>query len=394
MPEYLEFAKIQKCIHAQTCSGCFYFQDNLQLALQNQETQKRSEFFHKMAALDWNEKNVEFQYLNPYPLFYRNHLDFTLDHGKLGLYEKRLSEQEYSQIIDLQECLVLNQQLLFFLKKIKPFFPHNKRGSVRVRYFDSNRFGVWLDFANLDIKEFLEEKDFLLHLLEHAYLEIGQRGKKLVQENDKLKLRDPEYHPWFATKMHDQTIPLYSLVKSFTQSGLGNNFRLIQEIQNEYRQKLGSYQRKQALEMGSGIGNLTFPFLEFFEHLTCFEWDRTSLQGLQMTLDAQELQGVVNAKRVRLLPGDFHQQNSVVKIDLNEFDGLILNPARSGVGSFLKQLMTNTSIQHIFLMSCYLDSFAKDAEMIQQAGFKCDKIKMIDQFSFSSHFEILSFWSR
>ncbi|MFN7905587.1 MAG: rRNA adenine N-6-methyltransferase family protein [Pseudobdellovibrionaceae bacterium] len=377
------------CQHAQTCSGCFYFRDDYQVSLDIQKSEKIESFCKSTRDLAWAGKNLNFTYLNPNPLQYRNHLDFTLDHGKLGLYH-----HPTQQITDIENCLILDSNLLKYYRQVKPLLPKDKKGSLKMRYDGCEKFGVWFDFSNLDIKELLEKKDLLQSILKTNFVEMGQRGKSVIEKAGELKLSLPVYRLWFSTLYKDKTIPLFSLIKSFTQSGLKNNYSMIQEIQSFYRAKFGSRQLSKALEMGCGIGNLTIPFLEFFRSITCFEFDQTALDGLALTKKRLESENLIAEDQIQLVHGDFYQQHALQNLDLDSHQALILNPARAGVGNYLKQLSTHQSIEVIFLMSCYLEGFTKDAELIQEAGFRCEKVILFDQFSFSKHFEILSFWSR
>ncbi len=385
MSEYLTTSSQPKiCQHARNCSGCFYFREDFISSLDLQRNEKTEFFYSEMRKQFVSLENTPLEYQNPHPLFYRNHLDFTLENGKMGLYhpEKRM-------ISDISECLVLHPKLLDFYQSFRKYAPQDMKGSFRLRFDGHQGFGVWLDFANLDIKNLLDDKRFLQSLLEISSVEVGQRGKSVKQQGDQLKLVDPIYRHWFKTKSNQREIPLNSLVRSFTQSGLENNFDLINQIQIFYHQH-GVHQKLKALEMGSGIGNLTFPFLDFFPAIDCIEFDNVSLGGLRLTLQEQG----ISENQVRLIQGDYHRNHSIHEMGLDDYGFLILNPARSGVGNFLEKLQTNQSVKSVFLMSCYTESFARDAALIQKAGFHCDKIVLFDQFSMSKHFEILSFWSR
>lgn len=385
MSEHLkEPPQFKICRHARNCSGCFYFGGSFSESLVQQQQGKTEFFFSEMKKQGVSFQTSSVEYKNPSPLFYRNHLDFVLDHGKMGLYH-----HESKSIADISECLVLHPRLLDFYQQFRRLVPQDLKGSFRLRFDGNQKFGAWLDFANLDIKKLLEEKTFLNELLALASVEMGQRGKSVQRQGDQLKLVDPLYYHWFRSKTRSTEIPLNSLIRSFTQSGIQNNFSIIEEIQNFYRKnKIPSNQK--ALEMGSGIGNLTFPFLEFFQSIDCIEFDEVSLNGFSQTLKEQQ----ISPDQVHLIHGDFHREKSIDDINLDSYNALILNPARSGVGGFLEKLKTNQTIQTIFLMSCYTESFATDAALIQQAGFNCHHVILFDQFSMSKHFEILSFWSR
>ncbi len=299
----------------------------------------------------------------------RDRLDFVFEDNRHGLY----SHAE-KKIIDIEICGQLSAPLQDFYSEFKKMKWPIQKGSFRLRTGPQNQKGVWLDFANLDIKKLLAEKSILENLNKIATVEIG-RHQKIYKDG---KLTEPEFKPWFATANKKQSNPLLCSVSSFTQPSMKSNLKIIETLLNYYSKNLF----QNALEWGAGIGNLSIPICDLTENLDILEFNKKDIQCLHENLKIWGYD-----KKVQIEQGDF-QKN---KKDLKNYDFLVFNPARSGLGNFLDDLQK--SHQKIFMMSCFLDSWIQDAHQLQQAGFQIDHIAILDQFPQTHHFEILSFFS-
>lgn len=306
----------------------------------------------------------------------RNRMDFVFEQGQFGLYS-----HQRKQIIDLDTCGQLNADLLRFYKEFRHINWPIKKGSFRLRTGPNSNFGAWLDFSNLDIKKLLDEKTHLQELMKFSFVEIGQRAKSLVVQDNHLKLSEPKLQTWFSTRYKEDIVDLQCYVSSFTQPSIAANLKLANLIQTHYR----GQKYKSAIEFGCGIGNLSFVFLEFVDHLKVFEFDENALHAFSENLKNHQL-----SDRVQIHSGDFQRQ---VSINNSAAELLILNPPRSGLGHFLNSIMGFDKMpQSIFLMSCFLDSWQKDSQYLIDKNYKLDKVILLDQFPQTKHFEILSFW--
>src|SRR5207237_153904 len=75
---------------------------------------------------------------------------------RLGLYglEKR-------ETLALNECPMMSVPLENWFQQFRTQAPPIKKGSVRLRVSPGGEHGVWLDFANQDVKALFEEKTYL-----------------------------------------------------------------------------------------------------------------------------------------------------------------------------------------------------------------------------------------
>lgn len=317
--------------------------------------------------------------------FLRDRLDFSLEDGRLGLYHKGQRE-----IVDLATCSQLSSELSAWLTEFREFQWPFKKGSIRLRVGPQGQKGVWLDFANIDIKALLDEKNLLRRLQEKAFVEIGQRRKVPFWNGQEYKLRDPELHVWFQTWMGHRPVDLYCQVASFTQPSLRAN-KVICAVINTW---IASFPRSRIIEFGSGIGNLTLPTLAAAESVLACEIDELSLNGLRMTLDhlPSDLQHLKS--KIEIHRGDFQKK---LTEDFSQFDGVLANPPRSGLMNFLNplgELSLEKRPPFFIYMSCFPESMVKDLERLQEYGYELRETFIVDQFPQTNHYEVLGLLQR
>ncbi|MES2962728.1 MAG: RNA methyltransferase [Bdellovibrionota bacterium] len=299
---------------------------------------------------------------------------------KLGLFDRFRTG-----LVDLQGCPQLSPALEAWLRDFRRFDFPISRGSIRLRVSPSGQRGAWLDFANEDIKALLDSRETLDSLRATAIVEIGQKRKRLIERDGALKLGDPVLEPWFETYVDDLAVPLYCTVGSFTQPGFRANRALITEVMSlVHRAK-----PKRAAEFGSGIGNFTLPLASICESVDAYEVDSLALEGLSRSLAERSL-----ASRVRIHDGNF-QGAKAEALDMSGLDLLLVDPPRSGLMKFLDPLeMTQDRPKSLIYVSCFAESFSRDALRLSTLGYRLDRISIVDQFPQSRHFEIVSSFVR
>lgn len=315
----------------------------------------------------------------------RDRADFILDRraGKpaFGLFNTT------REIMDLEFCAQLSPALQDWLSIVRKNLPAVERGSFRIRISPSGERGIWLDLANLDVKALLDEKTQLLELQKHGFVEIGQRRKKLVTRDGELKLGDPELKPWFETYVgeNEASTPIFTTVGSFTQPGFQANRVLIREIQSA----LKPFKFSRVVEFGSGSGNLTLPLAARADHLDAYELDSLACEGLALGLKASNL-----SQKVKIHTGNFQLEKNAP--ELGGVDLIVVDPPRSGLMGFLsnfKSVAPETRPKAFLYVSCFADSFAKDAINLVELGYKPKSVSIVDQFPQSPHFEIVALFA-
>lgn len=372
---YVNSENTLNCQFQGKCGGCSWWnlssQDQLHLKAQRAQD------------LWWQtfQEELELQTHQAFSTQGRDRIDLTYMNDAWGMF----SLQEKT-LIPLSSCVLTVPALQKAHQEFIdiPLPPQITKASCRLRVSPIGDKGVWLDMANLDIKFLLEEAKYLKSLKEKNFLlEIGQKRKRLQLETNTWKLKDPEAHPWTFTYSNGRALPLSGSIGSFTQSG-PTAVLCISEIIEDFLKDTdpSMVRKKNCAEFGAGLGTLTAMALPYFESIDIYEWDLQSIHFLQTNLKNWS-----HSCKVEFFHGDFRHQS----LEKKNYDTLLLNPARSGMGNFLKDTPVQKSKQIIY-MSCFFDSFVEDAKVLRQQGYELKKAHLVDQFPFSSHFEFLSNW--
>lgn len=362
------------CNYHNECSGCSYWGQRIEL----QQQVKTSKFLSE-AQTHW--EGIDDSYVPEIKIhnlgegFLRERLDFTWQDGRLGLFNK-----DRSEILDLKQCLQLSLPLQSFLSEIRQIQWPIEKGSLRLRVSPLGKYGLWLDFSKADIKFLFEEKKTLQKALQIATtVEIGQRNKKLTFEDNKFKLKNPEFLPWSITFQNEKPIELFSTIASFSQVGSQSVFAISKILQHI----LFKYPAKNVFEFGCGIGTLTLAIGTADRKIMACENDGMALLGLEKSLQ--------NAAhhQVQLLKMDL--QNKAQPID-KDIDLLLINPPRFGVGNFFQAQSTLPA--KIIYMSCFLESLVKDTKHLVKKGYLLKEVHLVDQFPQTDHGEFITFWAK
>jgi 23S rRNA (uracil1939-C5)-methyltransferase len=310
---------------------------------------------------------------------FRERVDLMIENSQLGYLS---NNSELRSVFQLKECELLTEPLMDWVLDFQKTMPQVRKGSVRLRVSPSGLRGIWLDFSNLDVAELLKRETELQALLAAGVaVEIGQKRKRLRRVPDLgLKLRDPEAETWTETFIAGEAVSLFSLIGNFTQTG-----RWAHQLMSAWVEKsLESASR--VIEFGSGIGTLTLPAAGSGRSVLACEVDALAIECLQKTIST------VGRLNIEILRGDFQLQ---VKNISGSFDAFLVNPPRSGLGSFINTIAHLPELPRQGLyMSCYLESFVKDALELQKLGYTISSAEILDQFPWTNHFEILANFSR
>ena len=141
------------------------------------------------------------------------------------------------------------------------------------------------------------------------------------------------------------------------------------------------------VDLFAGCGTLSLPLLDQVVRLLAVEQNERALNALRAGADAAGLGGRVTVKLRNLFDAPLTAQ------ELAGFDMAILDPPRRGAAAQC-QMLAKSDIAKIAMLSCNPASFARDASILINAGFKLDWVKVIDQFLFSNHLEIVGAFYR
>ncbi len=140
------------------------------------------------------------------------------------------------------------------------------------------------------------------------------------------------------------------------------------------------------VDLFSGCGTFALPLAEHAEvH---------AVEGEQVALDALDrgwrtAQGL---KRVTTEARDLFRR-PLLPDELSRFDAAVIDPPRAGAESQTRALAASP-VRRIAAVSCNPASFARDARFLVNAGCRIDWVRVVDQFRWSPHVELVACFSR
>ncbi|WP_425996177.1 class I SAM-dependent RNA methyltransferase [Caulobacter sp. DWR1-3-2b1] len=83
----------------------------------------------------------------------------------------------------------------------------------------------------------------------------------------------------------------------------------------------------------------------------------------------------------------------VLTMELTKTDVVVIDPPRAGAFEQTVEI-ANSKVARVVSVSCNPATFARDARMLVDAGFKLEKVLPVDQFVWSPHIELVGIFSR
>jgi 23S rRNA (uracil1939-C5)-methyltransferase len=80
-------------------------------------------------------------------------------------------------------------------------------------------------------------------------------------------------------------------------------------------------------------------------------------------------------------------RNPLLPDELARFDAVVIDPPRAGAESQTREI-ARARVPIVGAVSCNPVTFARDAEMLVQAGYRLDWVQVVDQFRWSPHVEL------
>jgi 23S rRNA (uracil1939-C5)-methyltransferase len=143
---------------------------------------------------------------------------------------------------------------------------------------------------------------------------------------------------------------------------------------------------KSIADLFSGCGTFALPLAER-ARVHAVELDRAALGALSMA--ARATQGL---KPITTEARDLFK-NPLSGAELKPFEGVLLDPPRAGALAQIRALAVS-SVPRISYVSCNAESFARDARILVNGGYKMGAVTPVDQFLWSSHIELVAAFAR
>lgn len=143
---------------------------------------------------------------------------------------------------------------------------------------------------------------------------------------------------------------------------------------------------KKVADLFCGAGTFTFPLAEVAS-VTAADSAASSIAALKAGVStAQGLKGIEAQAR------DLFRR-PLSPYDLKGCEAIVMDPPRAGALEQTQQL-SGTKASVIVGVSCNPQTFARDARVLVDAGFRLEKVTPIDQFIWSTHIELVGVFRR
>jgi 23S rRNA (uracil1939-C5)-methyltransferase len=86
-------------------------------------------------------------------------------------------------------------------------------------------------------------------------------------------------------------------------------------------------------------------------------------------------------------------KNPLRRDELNKYDAVVFDPPRAGAREQMQTLAT-AKVPLLIGVSCNPATFARDARILCDGGYKLDTMRVVDQFTWSHHVEIVASFTR
>ena len=79
--------------------------------------------------------------------------------------------------------------------------------------------------------------------------------------------------------------------------------------------------------------------------------------------------------------------------ELNRYDAIVIDPPRAGAEAQIREIAAS-ELRTVAHVSCNPLTFARDAQILAEAGFRIDRMIVVDQFRWSDHVELAALFIR
>lgn len=274
-----------------------------------------------------------------------------------------LSQKNTNNIINIENCLCADKNINNFLQNTE----FSKRPKGRIHIFGSDKI-----ISDEKIKiEKNNQND------RNSGIKLKGKGKiKKVKENHYFSgtILSPENQ--ITVKLNNKNITFD--VRGFFQSNLTVFEKVLTLICNTLPEG------NSVLDMYSGCGSISAFLADKFKHVTLVEHNRDAI------VFAEQNMAGTNHKSFGLSGASWVKTCTP---SLPPFDACVVDPPRSGMEKEVLEYLCNSKIPFIRSLSCDPVTHARDAEKLIKAGYKLEKLYLLDFYPHTSHIESLAIFN-
>ncbi len=169
-------------------------------------------------------------------------------------------------------------------------------------------------------------------------------------------------------------------INPFLQATEAGEFALVNLV------RIALKKSRNIVDLFCGIGPFTFALAED-ARVHAADVDQFSISALQSAVkNTQGLRPVTSEVRDLF-------RNPLVHQELNEFDGVVLDPPRAGAEAQVRAI-ARSKVRRVAYVSCDVQTFARDAAILVGAGMTLRQVTPVDQFKWTAHTELVGEFTR
>ncbi len=268
-------------------------------------------------------------------------------------------------IIDIQQCPVLRPEIVEALpalrKLVRPLLSRKNVARLSILVTKGG-----LDIAIEDV-ELVEEAVKRLQLVE---LCAPIRLARLTVAGEMIIEKDRAHIAFDG-------LPAISPPGGFLQASEAMQDKMIKHVMA----LLADLKKGKALDLYSGMGTFTLPLARRFK-LLAVEYDAAALAALQQAVGFSE-----GLKTIEILERDLALM-PLSALELKGYDVVLFDPPRSGARAQVAELAKSV-VPRLIAISCSPASFARDARILIDGGYRLKSLTPFDQFLYSTHVELV-----
>ncbi len=184
------------------------------------------------------------------------------------------------------------------------------------------------------------------------------------------------------------SLPEFNLNFNFT---LDNFIQVNQKVNSLMLQQAVNWldlnKNENVLDLFCGIGNFSLPIAQKVRSVTGIEGVKSSVEMAKYNAKSNQLDNAA------FYCQDLSQDMTKTSWFKQDYDVLVLDPSRMGAYDILTQFKLKF-FSKILYVSCDPVTLARDSKLILDAGFKLDKIGLMNMFPHTGHVESMALFSK
>lgn len=293
---------------------------------------------------------------------------------KQGTVSVGFRQAQDKQIVDIAHCQVLAEPLapvFGVLKQVLPKLTDPTSVTHAELLFDGSQ--VFVIVRHVRALSEREQQLFIAAWPEACWLGEAQSGEYQYWQQSV----QPQY------QLHQQQLTLQFSADDFIQI----NAELNQSMVTQALDWLQVTAEDTVLDLYAGIGNFTLALAQRAKMVR-------ALEGVAKMVQRLETNAKVNGlSNVEAYQADLHLPWPKASWNKPHYTKVLLDPARAGAQGAVEQIVRLKPAQ-ILYVSCNAATFARDAKVLLQSGYRLEKISGIDMFAHTSHLELMALFSR